>query len=100
MSSEGFSVLEKTSQGWADRPDVYNSLLQIIMAIWGPFFNLNLVSRVWELFDALQIFIKVCQMAITIYSGLPHPTRLLSIIVCRGQEAPKGTLRADFQANT
>jgi hypothetical protein len=99
MSLEGFSALEKTSQGWAARPVGYSSTLQIVMVFWRPFFNLNLPGRVRELFGALKIFIKVCQTAITIRSRLPHPTRLLSIIVCRGQEAPKGcngTLRADF----
>ena len=40
---------------------------------------------------------------ITICRGLSHPSRLLIIIVCRGQERPKGrkgTLRPEFQANT
>jgi hypothetical protein len=52
----------------------------------------------------LQIFKKAHQTAITICSGLSHPTRSLSRIVCRGQEGPKGSkgeyLRPDFQANT
>ncbi len=39
---------------------------------------------------------KVRQTAISICSGLPHPTSYRSRIVCRGQEGPKsskGTLR-------
>ncbi len=46
---------------------------------------------------------KVGQKAITICSGLSHPTRSLSRIDSRGEEGPKarkGTLRPDFQANT
>jgi hypothetical protein len=43
--------------------------------------------------------IKVCQAAITVYSRLPHPTKLLSRIVCRGQggfQGKKGTLKPDI----
>ncbi len=42
---------------------------------------------------------KVCQTAITICSGLPHPTRSHSRIICRGREGPKAsklTLKACF----
>ncbi len=48
-------------------------------------------------------FKKVCQLAITICSRLPHQTRSLSRIVCRWQEGPKSskdTFRPDFQAMT
>ncbi len=46
---------------------------------------------------------KKRQTVITICSELSHPTRSLSIIVCRGQEGPKGrkgTLGPDFQTDT
>ncbi len=43
----------------------------------------------WVGCDSPQLIIMVPQKAITICRGLSHPTRLLSRIVCRGQERPK-----------
>jgi hypothetical protein len=98
------------SEGYPSHSVGCNSPLQIKMAIWRTFKNnlicwegcgspLQTVTAVW-----LPSNLKnVRQTAITICSGQAHPTRLLSRIVCRGQEAPKGsknTLRPDFQANT
>jgi hypothetical protein len=48
-------------------------------------------------------FKKVQQMIIIISSGLPHPTRSLGRIVCRGQNGPegsKGILKPDFHGYT
>jgi hypothetical protein len=46
------------------------------------------------------MFRIVRQTAITICSGLPHPTRSLSRTVSRGQEGPKGILKPEIQPNT
>jgi hypothetical protein len=65
-----------------------------------------LQGRVWDLaadYNGCLVHFKfkkkVRQTAITICSGLPHPTRSLSRIVYREQEGSKGkkgTLRPDF----
>ncbi len=48
----GFSALEKTQwfalRGHAAHPFRCDSPLQIVMAIWSTFLNLNLLGRVWE----------------------------------------------------
>jgi hypothetical protein len=58
-------------------------------------------SKLYWLLGPLQFLKKVRQTAITICSGLLHPTLSHSRIVCRGWEGPKGsrfTLRPAFQA--
>ncbi len=95
---------------WKKRPDMLSegnaahlvgcdSPLQIVMAVWHPFF---LIQTYWVGCDSPLLTIMVSQKAITICKGLSHPTRSLSRIVCRVQEGPKGrkgTLRPDFQAS-
>ncbi len=65
------------SEGCAAHPVGYNSPLQIEIAVWRTFFEFELVGSgvgapfiLQWLFGALQIKIKVRQMAIFICSGL------------------------------
>ncbi len=112
ISSEGFSALEKNAVRCSQRAMLpiqwgCDSPLLIIWQFDTYFLSLNLLGQVWEPNadnnGCLVCFIKkVSKTAITICSRLSHPTRSLSIIVCRGQEGPKGrkgTLRPDFQAS-
>jgi hypothetical protein len=65
-----------------------------------------MVSRMWQPAAdnyGWDLKKKVRQTAITICSWMSHSIGLLSRIVYRGQEGPKGskvTFRPDFQANT
>ncbi len=84
--------------------------LQIKTAVWHIFSGIWTFRVGWG--SPLQTVMAVwhtsnfkigCQIAITICRGLPHPTRSLSRIVCRGQDGTKGskgTLRPDFWAYT
>jgi hypothetical protein len=69
------------SEGNAAHPVRCDSPLQIVMAVWPPFF---LIQTFWVRCDSPLLAIMVTQMAITICRGLSHPTRSLSRIVCRG----------------
>ncbi len=85
------------SEGKASHPVGCDSPLKIVREVWRTFFYKKfelpvsgLAACCWQ-YGCLAQFIlkKVHLTAITICSGLSHPTRSLSRIVCRGRSAPK-----------
>jgi hypothetical protein len=100
---------DMSSDGCAAHPVTYNSPLQIVMAIWRTFLKICWVGGGGGAgYDSCLARLKFMKNAAKshyygIFSGLTHPTRSLSKIVCRGQEGPKGSkgnLKPDFQAYT
>jgi hypothetical protein len=102
-SSEGFFALQKApwyvlrghccsrSQVWQPSADSNGRLAH--------FFK---VLTCWVGRDSPLQIVYNSRFECFICRGLPHPTRSLSRIVCRGQEGPKdsrGTLRPEFRAN-
>jgi hypothetical protein len=96
----GFLHLKKcrdmSSVGCAIHPVSHNSLLQIKMAISCIIFEFELAAlgahvrkpAVWCTSNKK----KVLQTAINFCNALPHLSRSLSRIICRGQEGPVNAL--------